>query len=168
MRRFWMWGLLLVLAASLGSCRKAVEKARRNIRVEAVEGVRLQGLTGAELAVKLTNDTGHKLVLKEMTLDVNYGESCAVTAVLKERVEVEPHWAGTVKSHWQLKIANPMTLYALTKRVMRHDLSKVTVSFQLKGRGGPVPVNISQEKVELSRFLNTFGVNIDDILNYIK
>ena len=51
---------LLLLAVILStSCRKAVEKAQRNIRFEGIEKIERQGLTGAEMGVRVMNDTGY-------------------------------------------------------------------------------------------------------------
>ena len=46
-QRYSVYVLLLAVAVSLSSCRRAVEKARRNIRFEGIERVERQGLTGA-------------------------------------------------------------------------------------------------------------------------
>ena len=62
-QRYSVYVLLLAVAVSLSSCRRAVEKARRNIRFEGIERVERQGLTGAEVVVRVMNDTGYKLVL---------------------------------------------------------------------------------------------------------
>ena len=61
-QRYSVYVLLLAVAVSVSSCRRAVEKARRNIRFEGIEKVERQGLTGAEVVVRVMNDTGYKLV----------------------------------------------------------------------------------------------------------
>ena len=63
MRKFLLYLLLLAVAASAASCRKAVEKAQRNIRFEGIEKIERQGLTayalegrGGPAPVKISRD----------------------------------------------------------------------------------------------------------------
>ena len=58
MRKFLLYLLLLAVAASAASCRKAVEKAQRNIRFEGIEKIERQGLTGAEIVVGVRGIVG--------------------------------------------------------------------------------------------------------------
>lgn len=162
--------ILLTLAVSISatSCRRAVEKARRNIRIEAVEKVERRGLTAAEIVVRVMNNTGYKLRLDEASFDLYYGPSRAGTVLLREGVEVARHTTCSVATLWQLKVADPLALYVLSKKFRENDLSQVAVSFTLKGRGGPAPVNISRERVPLSEFLNIFGLELQDVKNYLK
>ena len=57
-QRYSVYVLLLAVAVSLSSCRRAVEKARRNIRFEGIERVERQGLTGATVTLKLKYSYG--------------------------------------------------------------------------------------------------------------
>lgn len=160
--------LVLTVALTAASCRRAVEKARRNIRIEAVERIERHGLTAAEIVVRVANGTGYKLQLDEAELDLYYAGSRVGTVRLREGVEVARRTTASVATWWQLKIADPLALYVLTKKLRENDLSQVTVSFAVKGRGGPAPVNISQERMPLSDFLNIFGIGLQDVKNYLK
>ena len=63
--RKWLYCILLTaMVLPMVSCRRAVEKARRNIRLEAVEKVERKGMGGAEAVVRVKNGTGYKLVLE--------------------------------------------------------------------------------------------------------
>lgn len=160
--------LIVLMALSAASCRKAVERARENIRFEGIERIERQGLTGAEAVLRVRNDTGHKLVLDDARLDLFYGDSRAVSIRLRERVEVEKHTAGSVATQWQLKISDPLALYVLVRKVQAGDVAQVHVSYGAEGRGGPVPVKISRDGVPLSEFLNIFGLTMQDVKNYLK
>ena len=154
-QRYSVYVLLLAVAVSLSSCRRAVEKARRNIRFEGIERVERQGLTGAEVVVRVMNDTGYKLVLD-------------ATVVLREAVEVPRRTTDSFRTLWQLKISDPLALYVLARKVKSGDLSQVEVSYAVEGRGGPAPVKISRERMPLSDFLNTFGLTIEDVKKQLK
>lgn len=161
--------LFFVLAAALSmtSCRKAVEKARRNIRIEAVEKVERHGLSGFDLVLRVMNNTGYKLVLHSAEVDVFYGESRVGRITLRESAEAPKHATTSVCTQWQLRISDPLALYMLAKKLDRGDAADVYVSYAAEGRGGPAPVNISQEKVPLSVFLNNFGLSVQDLGKYL-
>ena len=168
MRKYLLYALLFAVALSAGSCRRAVEKAQRNIRFEGIEKVERQGLTGAEVVVRVMNDTGYKLVLDAAQVDIYYGGGRVATVVLREAVEVPRRTTDSFRTLWRLKISDPLALYMLAKKVQSGDLSQVGVSYAVEGRGGPAPVKISRERMPLSDFLNIFGLTIQDVKTYLK
>lgn len=161
---------LLVFAATLplGSCRRAVERAAEKIRVEAVEKVERQGLTSARVTVRIANGTAHKLVLNAATVDIHYGTGRAASIVLRNEVSIESRTTRSVETEWQVKVSDLLALYALTRKVASDDISQIFVSVTAEGRGGPVPVNISREMMPLSDILNTFGMTLQDVKNYLR
>ncbi len=158
--------LLLVLCAGMTSCRRAAEKARENIRIEEVERVEPRGFTGLDLVLRVRNDTGYKIRLEHVSLDLFVGSSRVVEAVLRESVEVPRHTVGSFAVRWRIRIADPLALYALARRLRKNDLSDIVVSYAVEGRGGPASINISRERVPLSEFLSTFGISSEELQNY--
>ena len=150
------------------ACRRAVEKAQRNIRFEGIEKVERQGLTGAEVVVRVMNNTGYKLVLDAAEIGIYYADGRVGSVVLREAVEVPRRTTDSFRTLWRLKISDPLAVYVLAKKVQSGDLSQVAVSYAVEGRGGPAPVKISRERMPLSEFLNTFGLTIQDVKNYLK
>lgn len=167
-RRLLLWALLSAAVLPLGSCRRAVEKARRNIRIEAVEKVERRGLSGAEAVVRVVNDTGYKLVLEQAQLDIFYAGNLVTSIQLRGRVEVPRRTTGSFSTLWRLRTPDPMALYVLKKKVQQGEIAQVGVSFSVEGRGGPAPVKISQEMMPLSEFLNIFGLSLQDVKNYLE
>ena len=167
-QRYSVYVLLLAVAVSLSSCRRAVEKARRNIRFEGIERVERQGLTGAEGVVRVMNDTGYKLVLDAAEMGVYYAGGRVGTVVLREAVEVPRRTTDSFRTLWQLKISDPLALYVLARKVKSGDLSQGEVSYAVEGRGGPAHEKISRERMPLSDFLNTFGLTIEDVKKQLK
>ncbi len=168
MRKFLLYLLLLAVAASAASCRKAVEKAQRNIRFEGIEKIERQGLTGAEIVVRVMNNTGYKLQLETAEIDVYYADGRVGTVVLREPVEVPRRTTGSFRMLWRVKISDPLALYVLLRKVEAGDLSQVGIAYALEGRGGPAPVKISRDRMPLSDFLNTFGLTLQDVKNKLK
>lgn len=168
MKKFLFYGLLTAVALSGSACRRAVEKARENIRVEAVEKFERHGLTGAEAVFRVANGTGYKLLLDQARLDIYCAGSRVGDIRLREPVEVPRRATTAVRTLWQLRISDPLALFVLTKKVRRNDYSEIAVSYSVAGCGGPVPVNISREKVPFPEFLNTFGLTPQDVADYLN
>lgn len=160
--------LLFSAVLPLGSCRRAVEKAQRNIRLEAVEKAERQGLSGAEIVLRIKNDTGHKLKLEKASLTVFYAGGVVTKVALREPAEVPRRTTARVATLWRIRTSDPMALHVITKKIREDDISKIGVSFTVEGRGGPAPVKISQEMMPLSEFLNIFGLSMNDVKNYLE
>jgi len=157
-----------LLLAAATSCRRAAENARAKIRIESVEGFDLADPAGAELVLRVANGTRHKLRLDRVRLDLYFAGSRACGIQLREAVEVPRRATVDVRTRWQMRIADPLAAYALYRRVRQGDLSQVTVSCVVEGRGGPVGVNISREKMPISEFLNIFGVTAQEAAAFLN
>lgn len=160
--------LPLLLLFTLTSCRKAVERAAEKVRFAGIEKVDIQGLTGAEITVRIDNGTAHKLRLEEALATFYYASGRVATLTLVRPAEAPARAESSVVTEWKARIADPLALYAAARALKNNDLSKIAVSIEAKGHGGPAPVNISREMVPLQDFLNTFGVTLDDLKKYIR
>ena len=137
--RKWLYCILLTaMVLPMVSCRRAVEKARRNIRLEAVEKVERKGMGGAEAVVRVKNGTGYKLVLERAKVDLFYAGSRVMSIILHGRVEVPRRTTGSFTSLWRVRTTDPMAYYVMVKKIREDDISQVAVSFAVEGRGGAV------------------------------
>lgn len=168
MKKLILYILILAVVVPATSCRKAAERARENIRVEAVEKFELRGVSGADVTLRVVNDTGYRLSLETAQADVYYGQSFVGSIVLCERLEVARKTTCSLPASLKFNVSNPLTLYVMVQKIAKEDISQVYVSYAAEGRGGPAPVNISRGRVPLSEILNTFGLDIEDVKNYIK
>lgn len=160
--------LLLGVVLPLGSCRRMAEKAQRNIRLEAVEKARRQGLSGAEIVLRVKNGTGHKLKLEKASLTVYYAGGVVTKVALREPAEAPRRATASVTTLWRIRTSDPMALHVMTKKIREDDISKIGISFAVEGRGGPARVKISREMMPLSEFLNIFGLSLNDVKNYLE
>lgn len=154
--------LSLFLCVGMTSCRRAAEKAREQIRIEAVE---MRGFAGLDLVLRVRNDTGYKLKMEKVSFDLFLASKRVVGAALSEPVVIGRRSVGSHAMRWRVRVSDPFALHALLRRLGDNDLSEVAVSFAVKGRGGPKAINISRERVPLSEFLNTFGIDLHDLKN---
>ena len=164
MRQILTWLLLLGVALSAGSCRRAVEKVASKIRFEGIERVERQGLTGAEVVVRVDNGSAYRLTLSSAEIGIYYADACVGTVVLCEPVEIERRTEASLTTRWRLRISDPLTLLLLARDAAAGTYDRISLSCQAEGRGGPAPVKFSREKMPLSEFLNTFGLRPEDLL----
>lgn len=167
-RRFLVWLLLLGVALSAGSCRRAVEKAAGKIRFEGIERIERQGLTGIEVVAGIDNGSAYRLTLSSAEIGIYFADGCVGTVVLCEPVEIERRTRASVTTRWRLRVSDPLALLLLARRVSAGDYDRIAVSCSVEGRGGPAPVKYSREKMPLSEFLNTFGLSIQDLEKQLK
>lgn len=167
MKRIFAY-LLIALTFSTVSCRRAAENAARKIRIEAVEEFKLRGLTGAEMVLRVVNDTRHKLVLNQAEFSLYYNRSRAATVRLHESVEVGKRTTERVATRWKLKTDDPLAMLLIAREIHANDPSQIYVSYAIDGRGGPARVNIAREMVPLSEFLNIFGITLQDVQQYVR
>ena len=116
-KRLLLLGLLLAATLPLGSCSRAVERARERIRLEAVESVRRLGFSGAEAVVRVRNGSRSRLVLREADLEFFLGGRPVLSARLHRQVEVPRRTTERVVTRWRLQILDPMALPVLTGRL---------------------------------------------------
>ena len=164
--RKWLYCILLTaMVLPMVSCRRAVEKARRNIRLEAVEKVERKGMGGAEAVVRVAFWAGGFLYGKGQNMQTRVA---VMSIILHGRVEVPRRTTGSFTSLWRVRTTDPMAYYVMVKKIREDDISQVAVSFAVEGRGGPASVKNSEEMVPLSEFLNIFGLSLNDVKNYLE
>ena len=85
---------------------------------------------------------------------------------LQEQVKIPRRTESEVfRSNWLVDVGNPLSLLPILGKVRQGDWSELWVDLEMEGRGGPVPVNLSREKMPLSDFLRTFGVDAESLTN---
>lgn len=163
MKKYLLLLMALCVAVTLSSCRKTMEKMREKVELIGVEDVRLVGLTSLEIDFSARNDTAYNLVVKEATITLLNTSTELGALHLSEPVTVKSRTTDTFTSRWRIEIGNPLQLLSLASKLRNNDLSGLFVSIDVDGRGGPVPVNISRERVPLSEILSKFGADISDL-----
>ncbi len=166
-RIVWRCLAVAILLTVAVSCRQAVEQARHEIGIETVERIERRGSAGAVAVLRVRNDSERTLVLRHARIGVSYGGAPVCELELRDPVRVPRRTTGSVTTLWRLRADNPMALYVLERRIREGDLERIGIRYDLRGRGGAVPVNISAEMMPLSDFLNTFGLSADDLKNYL-
>lgn len=168
MKRLLALCLVAAAVVLLPSCRRAVERSARKIRIVEVGRPEMQGLTAFSLPLRIDNGSAHVLRLSSASLMLRCGDDRVAEVRLREEAEVPRRAAVDLTTRWRLRIVDPLALYVVAGRLREGDLSALTVDYAVAGRGGPAAVNISRERVPLSEFLNTFGLTSHDVAQYFR
>lgn len=161
--------LLIAFSLGLGSCSKTVNKMRQKVALQGIEDVRVVSLSAVQIDFRIQNETAYNLHLKDAVAHLYYRDEVIGTMTLRDRVEV-PHKTKSevFPTMWNVDLGNPLKLLPILGKVRNGDLSELWVNLELEGRGGPVPVNLSRQKMPLSDFLRTFGVDATNFTNFLK
>lgn len=161
---------LLLLAVVLGmpSCRRAAERARRDIAVERIVEVARLGSAGAVVTLHVRNDSRRTLRLDEARFELFLAGGLAAEFRLHEPVRVAARTTADCRTVWRVRTEDPMAYYALQRKIRAGETARIEVSAHVAGRGGGFPVKFSCERMPLSEFLNTFGATIEDLENFLE
>lgn len=166
MKQWLMMSLMLAMMLSLGSCSNTVQKMRRKVQFQGIESVELTGLSTIRMDVRIKNQTAYNLHLQDAVAHLYYRDREVGSLRLQEQVKVPRRTDSDLfTSHWLVDVGNPLALLPILGKVRAGDLSELWVDLEMEGRGGPVPVNLSREKMPLSDFLRTFGVDAKSLTN---
>lgn len=168
MRKTLLLMLCVGCAVLLTSCRDAAERTVRKIRLEGVEQVRMESLSTLGIDLVVENGTAHKLRAERAEVKLRYKGSEVASMRLQEPVEVSRRTRAVVTTRWRIDLRNPLAMLAVAKAVGSDRYEEVTVDLSVEGSGGPIPVNISREKVPLSIFLNIFGIEPDFLTSILQ
>ena len=134
--RKWLYCILLTaMVLPMVSCRRAVEKARRNIRLEAVEKGRTQGDGRRRGRSAREERHGVQLVLERAKVDLFYAGSRVMSIILHGRVEVPRRTTGKFHVAVAREDYRPDGLLRDGEKIREDDISQVAVSFAVEGAG---------------------------------
>lgn len=151
--RLLFWTLLLLGVSGQTSCTRMAENARKKIHVERVAKIRPIGSRHLGIWLDISNQTRHKLVLKEAEIEIFTSGRKLGVLHLREKVEVLKRSSGLVKSIWEIKVHNPMAIIHLMTHLKEQEGSPLSFSIHGRGRGGPISFNFSKENLSLYQIL---------------
>ncbi len=144
---------------ALTGCRGKMERLREAVRFEGIEAVRIDRLPHVEIDFWAANGSAHNLAVKEAELDLRYRNKVVASLVLEQEVTLQRRSEGVITSRWRLHVRNPLAMISVAAELARGVEDHLAVDLRVVGRGGPIPINIFREKIPLSKFLNTFGMD---------
>lgn len=167
MRKFWIITLLISVSLTLTSCRGKIERMRQKVKIEQIDAVRPMGLTRLDVDLTATNGTAHKMQLTSATAIFLVHEAKVATLQLIEPITLPRRSTEQLTSSWSVKIHNPLALLAVAQQLRNGEQDSITIQLQLEGRGGPIPINIERGPMPLSEFLRIFGLDANQLNQYL-
>ena len=143
--------MLAALAAASAGCIK-----RGDIRFTGVEDIELRGLSAAEVAVGIENDSGRNLRVTDAVFELRRGGSPIGSVTLKSEVVVPRRWSGTVIVPLSISLDNPLAALSLLK-ALGNGGSGFTVSGAATLRAGAFIKRLSIDDEPFRVFVSRFG-----------
>lgn len=160
----------LLLLLPLGSCRNVARRTAERIRIEGIGQVRTQGFTHLLLGLRTVNDSGRNLRLTEAEIAL-YAPGAAepvATAVLLEPLLLRRRTTAVLATKWRIDYAQALGWLPLLRALDSGNLDGWQISLRAKGRCGLVSRNISEERIPVSVFLRTFGIDPTAVTNSVQ
>ena len=167
MRKIWIIVLLISVSLTLTSCRGKIERMRQKVKLEQIDAVRPMGLTRLDVDLTATNGTGYKLQLTSATVVFLVHDAKVATLQLIEPIVLPRRSTEQLATSWSVKIHNPLALLAVAQQFRKGEQDSISVQMLLEGRGGPVPINIERGPMPLSEFLRIFGLEANQLNQYL-
>ena len=132
-----------------------------------VENVSVQGFSRIDLTLKVENQSGSKLRIEDVRLDLRHGEMSLVDLKLGQQVIVPRKSTSSIPVSLRLKLSNPLGALSMMSN-LKSTLSQLTVSGEITAKAGWARKKIRFDKVPFTDFLRTFGADTDELFKMIQ
>lgn len=152
-----MWGrskLLLVTLLVVGCAPK--------VRFEGIESVRRYGTVGADVAVRVTNDSRRTLVVESGELTFFTASGSLGSVELRGEVEIPRRSEGVVASRWRLDAPDVASEYTLQRRLENGEWAGLDVAGRFTVRIGKMRRTISFPRTTVSEILSNFAAPCEE------
>lgn len=138
------------------------------LRFEKIEGFLRTGLLSGELTVRVSNDTRYTITVEDAVATLRYAGSRVGALVLLEAVAIPKRATSSLTVPIEAEIGNPLAIYGVWNKVLRGELSEITVSVEATLAAGIVRRRIVKNDIPLGALLDAAGITADDIRNMVK
>ena len=172
MRRFLVV-IVLAIAVAIGatSCKQnsdlplAGEKG--TIRIEKFEGLEhIKGLSG-NLLLSVGNGMGGNVTISSGRISLYYGDKEVCGVELDSEVLLPKRVVSSVRVPVTLNLPNPLAAYSVISKILRGDVEKVSISYDVDAAMGPLHRRLHREGVSLREAMDKAGFSVDK-LNILK
>lgn len=157
--------LMLLSLCTFASCSRQMQ---RRIRIEGVESVERHGWSGADVTLRVSNDTRRDLTLDSCTVHVfSAGTSLAGpihlgSLELRGGAAIARRTHASVRLRMKIRTESPAAAQAMWRRLSEGRTGELLVSAEAAARAGSRGRRISTGLLPLSSILNIFGVSDED------
>lgn len=154
--------LLLVAPSRLSAQSPEVESIGRGIHFEGFTRATHLSTSGMNLWVEISNNTRHRIVIKEAELEVHIGGRTATTISLRDKVVVRRGEGREVLLPLRFRSRGAFTLNSIVNRIAANDTEDMTISYRIRGGTMLLKRTFSEQNIAMSEFFNNFAVEDSD------
>lgn len=154
--------LLLVAPSRLSAQSPEAESIGRGIHFESFTRATHLSTSGMNLWVAISNNTRHRIVIKEAELEVHIGGRTASTISLRDKVVVRRGEGREVLLPLRFRSRGAFTLNSIVNRIAANDTEDMTISYRIRGGTMLLKRTFSEQNIAMSEFFNNFAVEDSD------
>lgn len=172
MKRLFV-AIMLCVAVAIGasSCKRnsdlPVASEKGNIRIEKFEGLEHgKGLSG-DLLFSVSNGMAGNVTISSGTFTLCYGDKAICDVELTSEVMLPKRVISSVRVPVKLNMPNPLAAYGIISKILRGDIEKVSLSYDVEAAMGPLRRRMHREGIPLKEAMEIAGFSVEK-LNFLK
>lgn len=147
--------ILFTVVAICSSC--GFSKIAEQIEVKGVKNIELKGMTGLAVDAYVDNDSRYNIEMSEAVVEL-YHNSKKVVQMTQIGESLSPAQSQIyVPTVWRLSNINPRTIPSFVALLSKHDYDDITISYRARFSTKGLSKRISEENVDLTKFMAIFA-----------
>lgn len=148
--------------------RKRDDAVAGKIYIEKVESAKINGMTSAELRVRVANTSRTEVTIDKISAVLLSGRSTVGTASCNTCITIPKRTSVSVTVPMSFSIGNLLTAYSALTKARRGELEGFTVNIDASASWNGKPHQLRAEAIPLEEVLSQAGVTADDVKNKIN
>ncbi|MFI3248329.1 MAG: hypothetical protein R3Y39_04290 [Rikenellaceae bacterium] len=149
---------ILVAVLALAVCSSCgLSKIAQQVEVEGFSKLDLKGMTGLQAAARVTNDSRYDIQMSEAEVTLYHNAKRAVTLTQVGEAISTAETRADVETLWKISGVDPRSISSFVSLLSDRELENMTISYSAKFSVKGLNKRISQENVELQKFMAIFA-----------
>lgn len=128
------------------------------ISIEDVTRVTHLSSSGANLYVRLKNNSRRTIVLRRGEVDIMVDGSLKSSISLRDKVVIPKGYDGELLLPLRFRSSSSITLHILLRRIAEGDIQGITINYRLRAGTRLIKRSFSDEGIAISDFFDTFAI----------
>lgn len=154
------WAILLLSLLPLRTTAQTsgTELIDREIHIDGFSRATHISTSGMNLWVEVSNNTRHRLVIKEAEIEIKINGNTATVITLRDKVVVRRRSSSEILLPLRFRSRGSFTLNSIVNRILDNDIENMTISYYFRAGTAIVKRTFTEEDIAMSDFFNTFAV----------
>lgn len=155
------------IALASASSRKSGSSMSGKIYVEKVESAKINGMTSAQLRVRVANTSRYDVTVDNASAVLFSGNSTVGSARCGNSITLPKRTSTSVDVPLTFSVNNILTAYSVLSKARRGDLSGLTVTVSATVSWNKKSADLKAERIPVEQILSQLGYTADDVKNKI-